>query len=392
MRNWLGLAKLAFSNLKINKLRSILTVFGMMFGTGAVIATLSSNEGAAQYIRGELEKLGTANLVVRSSDPGATLQERDLEPIRNYSRLFNSLNLLSVTANAHLRYESHVTDVTIQGVTPALFDANKLSLATGRIFDPVENQKSRPVVVLGGLVKKQLFGDYDPIAARVHLFVNDAVVALQVIGVLPEKGGAAAQIDSAIFIPRSLLEKLTPERDRQTVLVATLQNEEQSQEAKAQLQALMKGRFPSGIEVADSREAIERTKNIWGKQNLVGICLAFISLITGGVGIMNIMLLSVAQRRKEIGLRKAVGAAESHILLQFLLEALIVCFFGGVLGIIVGVLFGQQVAQMMGQWEAKISLGTIFSALGFSMLTGVVFGLLPALRASRMDPYEALRN
>ena len=107
---------------------------------------------------------------------------------------------------------------------------------------------------------------------------------------------------------------------------------------------------------------------------------------------MNIMLLSVSQRKKEIGLRKAVGANDAHILAQFLMEAMIICLAGGIIGISVGVLFGQRVAEMMGQWKAEISISTILMALGFSMLTGVLFGLLPAIRAARLDPYEALRG
>ncbi len=141
----------------------------------------------------------------------------------------------------------------------------------------------------------------------------------------------------------------------------------------------------------DAREAIQRTKEIWSKQNLVGLCLAAVSLITGGIGIMNVMLLSIQQRRKEIGLRKAIGARNSEIIMQFLMETALISLMGGLLGLLTGVTFGQQVAKMMGQWEAVLSYSTILLALGFSVSTGLVFGIFPAVRASRIDPYDALR-
>ncbi|MEY4631233.1 MAG: hypothetical protein RIQ81_1353, partial [Pseudomonadota bacterium] len=124
----------------------------------------------------------------------------------------------------------------------------------------------------------------------------------------------------------------------------------------------------------------------------VGILLASVSLVTGGVGIMNIMLLSIHQRRKEIGLRKAIGANDAAIAIQFLLESVIVCFFGGLTGVAVGWGFGNQVAKMLGDWEAVTSPFAIVLALGFAMATGVVFGLLPAMKAAQLDPYEALRS
>jgi ABC-type antimicrobial peptide transport system permease subunit len=211
-----------------------------------------------------------------------------------------------------------------------------------------------------------------------------------VIGVTREKGGAAANLDSSIFISPSLAVKVTgASSDRIMVL---LRDDNQSIGVKNQITALLGPKFGAAMRVADAREAIERTKAIWGKQNLVGICLAAISLLTGGVGIMNIMLLSIHQRQKEIGLRKAVGARNSEIATQFLLETVIICVLGGMVGILVGWGFGQQVAKMLGDWEASMSLVSVLVALSFSVMTGVLFGATPAMRAARIDPYDALRT
>jgi putative ABC transport system permease protein len=171
-----------------------------------------------------------------------------------------------------------------------------------------------------------------------------------------------------------------------------LRDDNQSSGVKNQIIALLRPKFGSSMRVVDAREAIERTKAIWGKQNLVGICLAAISLLTGGVGIMNIMLLSIHQRQKEIGLRKAVGAKNSEIATQFLMETVIICLLGSLVGVLVGWGFGHQVAKMLGDWEASMSMVSVLVAVSFSVLTGILFGAVPAARAARIDPYDALRT
>jgi len=390
---WLGLFKLALANLRINKLRSGLTILGMVFGTGAVIATLSSNEGAAQYIKKQLEQIGT-NIVYVSADNRNKnmLSLEDKALLLKYSELFDSASYVLTSGGSQSRYETKVKSVTLFGVETPYFEATRLSLKQGRVFSLQEDYEEAMVVILGANTKKELFGDSNAISEYVHLYVDKADFMMRVIGVLKEKGGPAGQsLDGGFFIPQNTLKKLSNVDDLNAILAITLLDDESSPQAKLQIEGLLASRFPKGLQISDAREAIERTKGIWEKQNLVGICLAIISLLTGGVGIMNIMLLSVTQRRKEIGLRKAVGASNAIVLSQFLLEAVSVCFLGGILGIIAGLAFGQQVAKMMGQWEAVVSPMTIVMALAVATLTGVVFGLAPAYNASKLDPYEALR-
>ena len=163
--------------------------------------------------------------------------------------------------------------------------------------------------------------------------------------------------------------------------------------AKTQAQAILKSRFPAdGVKIFDAREAIERTNAIWEKQNLVGIALASVCLLTGGVGIMNVMTLSVLHRKREVGLRKAIGATDAAISTQFLLEAVFICFVGGIAGVLTGWGFGRQVAKMLGDWEATMSVQAVVLALGFATFVGIFFGLYPAIRASKMAPYDALRG
>lgn len=392
MFSLLGLLKLAASNLRTNRLRSSLTVLGMVFGTGAVIATLSSSEGAARYIQSELEKLGTNVITVRSGSD-ASFRESDKDLLKKYADSLESVSLVHEIIGADARYGSRVFRSFLFGVDSSYFDLLRLNIHRGRIFDPAENNAGGFVALLGHGTKKELFGAQNAIGEFLHLYVGEISLIFEVIGVLKEKGGPAGHgVDSGVFIASRTAAKIAPDKMRTSFLAATLVKEDASLKAKIQTQKLFARRFPAGLQISDAREAIERTQEIWKKQNLVGICLAIISLLTGGVGIMNIMLLSVTLRRKEIGLRKAVGANDTHILIQFLLEAVIVCLCGGILGIILGMLFGQQVARLMGQWNAVLSVSTILCALGFATLTGIFFGLLPALRASRMDPYDALRT
>ncbi len=392
MFSLLGLFKLAFANLRINKLRSSLTVLGMVFGTGAVIATLSSNEGAARFIQDELAKLGTNLVSIRSQDPNHPFTESDLALIRKYSQKMESVSLVQEVKNAEARFNANIISVRLTGVSGSYFPALRLILHRGRLFTQSEETECAFVGLVGHTTKLKLFGNRNPIGNFVHVYIGEASFVFQIIGEFKEKGGSSSTIDWALYIPTQTAIKIASVKGRSSHLEMTLKSSDQALQAKTEIQHLISRKFPSGLVISDAREAIEQTKGIWEKQNLVGICLALISLLTGGVGIMNIMLLSVSQRRKEIGLRKAVGANEMHILTQFLLEAVLVCLIGGFAGIAVGIFFGQQVAQMMGQWNAVVSLSTVFYALGFAMLTGVVFGLFPALRASRLDPYEALRT
>ena len=216
-------------------------------------------------------------------------------------------------------------------------------------------------------------------------------VLLKVIGSFKEKGSAAAEYDNGMFVTNVMIQKMVKSTSSSKLLIL-LKNDEKSGVVKNQVEALMQPKFGANLVVSDAREALERTQSIWAKQNFVGLCLAGVSLLTGGVGIMNIMILSIHQRRKEIGLRKAVGARNSEIALQFLLETIIICLIGGLIGVGVGWGFGQKVATMLGDWEAETSFYSIVLALGFSVFVGIIFGMVPAIRASKIDPYDALRT
>lgn len=387
---------MATTNLWLNWFRSFLTVLGMIFGSGAVIATLSSNEGARLYIAKQLDSLGT-NLISINATTSSGLSSGDKTLLEKYSDLFSTLGFVTDFSDHEVRFGSKLGQSKVVGVESNYFEAIRLKLARGRTFVVEEVEGQLPVAVIGSEVRKRFFGGRGGIGETLVLYVGGEpkiAFAVEIVGALKERGGStgAANFDSAIFLPFTLGVKLFGSNGAKATLIGTLKNEDESLLARRQIKDLLGLKYGPALEISDSRGAIEMTKSIWDKQNFVGICLAIISLITGGVGIMNVMLLSIHQRRREIGLRKAIGARDFDICMQFLFESVVVCLLGGCIGIFAGWVFGKQVASMLGQWEAVTNYRTILLALVFAAITGLVFGLVPALRASKLDPYDALRS
>jgi ABC-type antimicrobial peptide transport system permease subunit len=390
MASVLVIFKLALSTLWENKVRSLLTLVGMLFGNAAVIATLSSNDGAQKYIAKQLESLGNKLLTIDLASVKVTTS--DVHMVARYADEVESAVRELNYGPGILRYNSRVVDSNIWAVDLDYFDTVNLAFDQGRNFLQSEFNDADFVAVVGSSLRKDLFGRNSFVDQEVILIIEQRKLVIRIIGSLKEKGGAQAELDRGIYLSPHLMQKIYQTEPRSSKLVAFLKDDKRSTVAKYQVKSLLYPKFGNALRIADAREAIERTQNIWSKQNFVGICLAAISLITGGVGIMNIMLLSIHQRQKEIGLRKAVGAQNSEIAVQFLLETVMICLVGGCLGVLFGWGFGHQVAKMLGDWEAELSLTSIFVALSFSVVTGIIFGALPAMRASRIDPYDALRT
>ena len=389
MHYFFNIVKISLSNLLINKMRSALTILSMVFGTGAVIATLNSNEGAQRFIAKQLEGLGT-NLLRAELKNGASFTDLDVTTINRYSDSFESSMIEATFGNQSLRFAEIISNANTFGVQSGYFDTMNITMARGRIFTPTQDKNFQTVAVLGHALKESLFGKNISIGKQVILYINQNPITFEVVGELKEKGSAGGTgVDQSVFIPLQVAKKIALSKFS---LIATLKKDVDSSLAKNQINALLRPAYQDSLQTTDAKEAIEKTKGIWEKQNLLGMVLAGVTLLTGGVGIMNIMLLSIQQRRREIGLRKAIGAQPFDICVQFLVEAVSICFVGGLIGVTVGSYFGHQVAKMLGQWEAVISINTIFLALGFSSLTGVFFGIIPAIKASKMDPYEALRG
>ena len=366
-----------------------MTLIGMIFGNAAVIATLSSNDGAKVYIANQLATLGNKLMTVSTS--GVAVKNEDLSVLNHYADEIEIAVREQVAPNATARGGKSVSQVGVFAVDPEYFNVMNLEIATGRVYLRQESDRADTVVLLGHRVKSEIFGSNPAVNEFVSIAIGGEPLLLRVIGVFKEKGGTSGgHLDRGVFIGGRLGQKIT--RSGESKVLVLLKDDNRSAFAKDQINGLWSQKFKESLRIIDAREAIERTRAIWSKQNLVGICLAAISLLTGGVGIMNIMLLSIHQRQKEIGIRKAVGAKNREIAAQFLIETVIICILGGIVGVGVGWGFGKQIASMLGDWQASLSLVSVMVALGFSVLTGVIFGALPALRAARIDPYDALRT
>jgi putative ABC transport system permease protein len=381
--------RLASVTLWTNRLRSALTLLGMVSGTAAVIATLSSSEGAQRFIAKQLDSMGANVITVEAS--GGDVTADDLVGLRDFLPLVDTAAFEASVGMASLGSSFATSQAQVVAASEDWFSTTKTEFERGRMWTLAEARTFRPVVVIGGQVAVSLFGDMPATGQKIKISNGNAHVMAEVVGVIKFKGGASgAQTDNTIWMSQELGRKIFPVGVSPRLLV-TIKDETKSAEVKEQIRAFLGARSELDLVVTDAREAIEKTQSIWAKQNFVGLCLALVSLLTGGIGIMNIMLLSIHQRQREIGLRKAVGARDGEVAVQFLLEAVIICLIGGCLGVAAGMGFGHQVAKMLGEWEAVTSLGTVGLALGFAAFTGLAFGLLPAMRAARVDPYDALR-
>ena len=397
---------IAFEGLKANKLRSILTMLGIIIGVGAVIAMVAIGLGVQQKVENSIAGLGSNLLIVV---PGATspsggvrlaagsnitLTYRDAQAI---TREIDNVNAVAPTVSRQFQlvYGNQNWQTSVQGSTPEFLDVRNFNIASGAFFSSSDLDSRTRVAVVGQTVVNYLFGDVNPIGQTIR--VNKA--PFKVIGVFESKGQSAGgqDQDDIVVVP------LTTAQDR--LLGITYVNNINVQAANSDvmdqvqndISALLRIRHrlqpgaPDDFTVrnlaAIMATAAETTDAI---TTLLG-CVAAISLLVGGIGIMNIMLVSVTERTREIGIRKALGATFNNILLQFVIEAIVIGVTGGLLGIALGIVSAHIISTVAG-WNTVISPATILLAFSVSVAIGLFFGLYPARKAALLDPIEALRH
>ena len=391
-----------------NRLRAFLTALGIIIGVAAVIAMVSIGEGAKARVQETFASMGTHMLVVRSGSSrsggvrgGAgsqpTLSWSDLEAIRS---TLPSVRLAApeLRTSAEVIADSGNWTSTIHGVTPDYFDIRNWSLALGRPISESDVAGNAKVALLGQTVVRELYGEgVDPRGQIVR--IRNA--PFEVVGVLGAKGdsGWGGDNDDVVFVPVSSFQariegSLSTFIPGQIVLSAV--SESATGLAEREVTALLRERHRIGPGKEDDfsvRNLGEiATASQESTQTLTALLasIAFVSLVVGGIGIMNIMLVSVTERTREIGVRMAVGARPRDILGQFLIESLTLALVGGLLGVALGVLVAQQLAARF-DWSLLIRVDIVVLSVGISGLIGVIFGLYPAHKASRLDPIDALR-
>jgi putative ABC transport system permease protein len=400
----------ALRSLKSNTMRSVLTTLGIIIGVGAVIIMVSVGNGAKEEINAMIDKLGANIMMVmpgrsfgRGVSGGAgslpTLTEDDAWAIQNEISIVK-LVAPYVRGSAQLISGNLNWSTTVQGVTNDFFGAREWDLTRGRLFDPEEIKGSSKVVILGETVAKNLFPNQDPLGQNIR--INR--VPFTVIGLLEPKGqaGFGGDQDDTIIIPLTTAKKrVLGGRELAGNLVGGIYVKAKSAEVVTETEERVTALLRQRHRIAPNKDDDFRVRNMAEFMNaradsskamsLLLMAVASISLIVGGIGIMNIMLVSVTERTREIGLRMAVGATGGNIMSQFLIESIVLSLIGGILGVILGV-GGSFAMSAYSQWKAIIDPQSILLAFSFSAAVGIFFGFYPAHKASLLDPIEALRH
>ena len=396
--------RVALAALRANKLRSMLTMLGIVIGIGAVISVVALGNGAQQSIKDRIAALGTTVVQVNprrvrfggvAMDGSiAKLTVDDVEAIRERAPDVLMVNYQQ-DRNQQIVFQDHNTNLRVVGTVPNFLEVRGYEIEAGRMFTNREEVGRRRVAVIGAGVAAalEIADPYELLDRQIRI----ASRAFTVIGILKTKGaGGFGNPDEQILVPFSTGRFQLFGNDRLNDIWALAASEDLVSPAMDEVTMALRRshrlRFDEDDDFmirnqSDFLETLNETTQTFSML-LAGI--AAVSLVVGGIGIMNIMLVSVTERTREIGVRKALGATRMNVLLQFLIEAVVLCILGGAIGIIVGVVGSAQMASSMG-WATAIDSQSIAIAFAFSSVVGVVFGVWPARRASVLDPISALR-
>ncbi|MFH1282878.1 MAG: ABC transporter permease [bacterium] len=393
----------AMRSLFSNKIRSFLSILGVLIGVSSLIAMLALGTGAKESIKERIQSLGSNILSVRPSHKArqgisgqsGTRVRINLEDSYAIKQQISGIKTVApyVNGSAQVVYENNNWSTSIEGTTADYPELKSITLASGRFFTPKETLQREKVAVIGTTIVEKLFNAKNPLGE----FIKINRINFRVIGILPKKGATGwRDEDDRIVVPiNTAMYRLFGDEQIRNIDVQ-VENESDMEEISGKIQRLIAARHripgdPS--EAIDVRNLEEIQETITSTVNTFAYLLgsiAFISLLVGGIGIMNIMLVTVTERTREIGLRKAIGASNTDILSQFIIEAIAICIFGGIAGIILGSLISLLLSAAAG-WTTKISLLSVNLAFAFSVAIGLIFGIWPAYKASRLNPIDALR-
>lgn len=410
MKNWLAFLSSAWIGVATHKLRSFLTILGIVIGVAAVIALMSIGRGAEASIMSSIESLGSDLVFIRpgatsqggvsgAAGSAATLTLEDAAAISEqvpyiaYSVPSYSTSLQIIVGNQNMR-------ARVTGVTPDYQQTYNLEIADGVFISEYEYQRGTRVAVLGPNVRDTLFNENDPIGQTIRMGSN----IVRVIGVLESKGESMLSTDDAILIPLTTIQQMVAQprtsRGERVVNSITLSVSEQGHASYVndEITSLLRSRHQLGPGIDDDfritsmEEIATMASEALGTFTILLGAIAAISLLVGGIGVMNIMLVSVVERTREIGIRKALGAREYHIWGQFLIEAALLTFTGGIIGIAFGWGGSLLTSNLVPMINTLVSADIVILAVGISVGIGLFFGFYPAWHASRLNPIEALRS
>ncbi|MEX0974205.1 MAG: ABC transporter permease [Bacillota bacterium] len=372
--------------LTANRMRTILTMLGIIIGVAAVIALVSAGQGAQRMVSGQIDAMGT-NLIMVTPRGAIRLELDDvdylLERVQSLSRV-----MPIIQASTEVSWRGNSATIAVQGVTQEFPDIRSFYPSAGRFLLKSDVDQRRKVAVIGQTVVDDIFDGEDPIGQILTVQGQ----SFTVVGVLEEKGESfGSDQDNVVLVPITTLQRIAGTR-YVSMLYAQVSDIEETDAAVSLIQSVFDGknRRSDTVQVSSQAQLLNTVSTITSTFTILLAAIAGISLLVGGIGIMNIMLVSVTERIREIGLRKAVGAKSKDVMFQFLVEASMLSGMGGLIGVILGSSASTVLARY-GGWVAYTSPGAILLALGFSVAVGIFFGLYPAARASKLDPIYCLR-
>lgn len=400
--DWLEYISEAFQTLFANKLRSALTMLGVIIGVSAVILLVAVGEGAKSYISKELAGLGTNILIITPGKmetkggfggfPVGTTHKLTMGDAKVLERRAHTLTGVApiVIGAMTIKYKNLTRNTTVIGTNHEFPRIRNIYVEIGDFISQEDVEIHRKVVALGRTVKEQLFGDANPLGSIVT--IGDS--RYRVIGIMQKKGTQfGVNIDDVIFVPVTSGQELFDIDNLFEILVQSREGDDKISFAEKDIKDILMHQHANREDFTiNSQNAIMATAgNILNILTYVLGGIAGISLVVGGVGIMNIMLVSVKERTREIGIRKAVGARRGDILRQFLIESIIISLSGGIIGIIFGGSIALAIPYIVPALPIMVSTWSVTTAFTFSFMVGIFFGVYPAMEASRLDPIEALR-
>ena len=398
------LIKIASQSILKNKMRSLLTMLGIIIGVGAVIVMVAIGEGAQSMIQSQINSLGTNLKVISpgsSSSGGVSggagtfnrLKVEDADKLRNESVFLSGVSPEIFTRTQVIGGQGNWR-ATINGVSTDYQFIRDWDVVSGRFFDQADVRGNKRVAVLGSTVAGNLFPDQDPVGQRIQI----RNVPFDIIGLLATKGQTASgdDQDDVILAPYTTVQTRLSGRQFVPQILASTANPGDIPAAQEEITAIMREAHglasweESDFTVRNQTDLADTAQGTTEVMTMLLLAIASISLLVGGIGIMNIMLVSVTERTREIGIRMAIGARGSDVMTQFLVESIVMSILGGAIGILIGFVGSYILGQATG-WSTTIRPDTVIVALGFSAAVGIFFGMYPARKASRLDPIEALR-
>ncbi|MDE5705582.1 ABC transporter permease [Muribaculum sp.] len=403
--NFANLLKIALKALSNNKLRCFLTMLGIIIGVASVITMLAIGQGSKDSIRAQISEMGSNMIMIhpgnmqrggvrQSADDTQTLEVADYEAIRDKARYVTAVSP-SVNSGGQFINGNNNYPSTVYGITPDYLDIRKVSVADGEMFTEQDIKSAAKVCLLGQTVIDNLFPDGSNPIGRIVRFNK---IPLKVVGTLTPKGTNSMGMDQddVVLAPYTTVMKRVLATDHLQGLFASAIDEEYTDQAIDEITEILREQHKlkegadDDFDIRSQKELSEMLSSTSDMLTVLLACIAGISLLVGGIGIMNIMYVSVTERTREIGLRMSLGARGIDILSQFLIEAVIISVTGGIIGVILGILASWSVNIIM-HWPVSVQVYSMVLSFVVCTVTGVFFGWYPAKKAASLDPIEALR-